>query len=109
MFRVPHGVFLRMHQGTWHAGGRWAGEGGLGMGWVDREGRVEGCGRAAPPTAPPCPVLDRPTIHPRPAGPLFDGERMSFYNLELADTNVVDHNTHDYGAGGEGLEFEIVD
>ena len=30
---------------------------------------------------------------------------MSFYNLELADTNVVDHNTHDYGAGGEGLEF----
>lgn len=21
---------------------------------------------------------------------------MAFYNLELADTNVVDHNTHDY-------------
>ena len=45
--------------------------------------------------------------HPRPAppclrarlaaGPLFDaGPTMDFYNLELKDTNVVDHNTHDY-------------
>jgi hypothetical protein len=33
------------------------------------------------------------------AGPLFDSsEAMSFYNLELSDTNVVDHNTHDYAA-----------
>lgn len=31
------------------------------------------------------------------AGPLFDGaDSMSFFNLELADTNVVDHNTHHY-------------
>lgn len=33
------------------------------------------------------------------AGPLFDSsDAMSFYNLELSDTNVVDHNTHDYAA-----------
>lgn len=31
------------------------------------------------------------------AGPLFDdSDEMDFYNLELADTNVVDHNTHVY-------------
>ncbi len=59
-FRIPHGVYLKMHQGTWHA------------------------------------------------GPLFDGERMDFYNLELADTNVVDHNTHSF-AKSEGVAFEIVD
>jgi hypothetical protein len=49
--------------------------------------------------------LKRGTWH---AGPLFDGETMDFYNLELADTNVVDHNTHDYGAE-EGVEYEVVD
>ncbi|UMY17410.1 ureidoglycolate lyase [Methylobacterium organophilum] len=27
------------------------------------------------------------------AGPLFEGEEQSFFNLELADTNVVDHDT----------------
>lgn len=36
------------------------------------------------------------------AGPLFDSsDAMSFYNLELSDTNVVDHNTHDYGANND--------
>lgn len=31
------------------------------------------------------------------AGPLFEGEdSMAFYNLELSDTNVTDHNTHIY-------------
>ncbi|EFJ45854.1 hypothetical protein VOLCADRAFT_105745 [Volvox carteri f. nagariensis] len=31
------------------------------------------------------------------AGPLFsEPGAMDFYNLELADTNVTDHNTHDY-------------
>ncbi|KAI3908648.1 hypothetical protein MKW98_006800, partial [Papaver atlanticum] len=29
------------------------------------------------------------------AGPLFKGDSMDFYNLELTDTNVVDHTTHD--------------
>jgi ureidoglycolate hydrolase len=27
------------------------------------------------------------------AGPLFEGELRSFFNLELADTNLVDHHT----------------
>ena len=27
------------------------------------------------------------------AGPLFEGAEQSFFNLELADTNVVDHHT----------------
>jgi len=35
------------------------------------------------------------------AGPLFDAQEMSFFNLELADTNIVDHHTcnltHRYG------------
>ncbi len=33
---------------------------------------------------------------------------MDFYNLELSDTNVTDHNTHDYRRSN-GLEFEVVD
>ncbi|KAL6751912.1 RmlC-like cupin domain-containing protein [Haematococcus lacustris] len=50
VFRIPHGVFVKMEKGTWHA------------------------------------------------GPLFDShESMDFYNLELSDTNVVDHNSHNYG------------
>ncbi len=46
--RIPAGTFIKLHQGTWHA------------------------------------------------GPLFEEDSMAFYNLELSDTNVVDHNTHDY-------------
>ncbi|XP_007009735.2 PREDICTED: uncharacterized protein LOC18586342 [Theobroma cacao] len=30
------------------------------------------------------------------AGPLFKADIMDFYNLELSDTNVVDHTTHDF-------------
>jgi ureidoglycolate hydrolase len=37
------------------------------------------------------------------AGPLFEGEPLSFFNLELADTNVTDHHTCNlverYGCG----------
>lgn len=29
------------------------------------------------------------------AGPLFEGEAASFFNLELSDTNIVDHHTCD--------------
>jgi hypothetical protein len=59
-FRIPHGVFVKMEKGTWHA------------------------------------------------GPLFEeGEQRDFYNLELSDTNVVDHNTHVYT--DQGLLFEIHD
>lgn len=43
------------------------------------------------------------------AGPLFAGHpHMDFYNLELSDTNVVDHNPHDYREG-EGIEFVVTD
>lgn len=37
--------------------------------------------------------LDVGTWH---AGPLFDVKALDFYNLELSDTNVVDHTTHDF-------------
>ena len=45
------------------------------------------------------------------AGPLWDSidegpAHIDFYNLELSDTNVVDHNTHDYAAT-EGIVFEV--
>lgn len=43
------------------------------------------------------------------AGPLFDNaDHMDFYNLELSDTNVVDHNTHVYSKT-DSLEFELED
>lgn len=59
VFEIPHGCFIKMHAGTWHA------------------------------------------------GPLFhESDHMDFYNLELADTNVVDHNTHDYKRH-DGIEFEV--
>lgn len=42
------------------------------------------------------------------AGPLFDSpDHLDFYNLELSDTNMSDHNTHSY-ADVNGLRFEIV-
>jgi ureidoglycolate lyase len=37
-------------------------------------------------------MLQKGTWH---AGPLFEGDPQSFFNLELADTNVVDHHTCD--------------
>ena len=42
------------------------------------------------------------------AGPYFDDEAVDFYNLELSDTNVVDHFTHNF-ATRQQLKFEIVD
>lgn len=61
VFRIPHGVYVKMEKGTWHA------------------------------------------------GPLFSShQHMDFYNLELSDTNVVDHNTHDFKMA-DGLEFQVVD
>ena len=41
------------------------------------------------------------------AGPYFDREVVDFYNLELSDTNVVDHFTYDF-LTNDNLEFEIV-
>lgn len=42
------------------------------------------------------------------AGPYFDESAIDFYNLELSDTNVVDHFTYSF-ATQENLQFEIVD
>ena len=41
------------------------------------------------------------------AGPYFDQDFIDFYNLELSDTNVVDHFTHSFLAS-DRLEFEII-
>ena len=48
--------------------------------------------------------LDVGTWH---AGPYFDSPEIDFYNLELSDTNVTDHQTCDLAAV-YGLEYEIV-
>ncbi|KAK4835124.1 hypothetical protein QYF36_005548 [Acer negundo] len=44
-------------------------------------------------TGPKFLKLNRGTWH---AGPLFKADNMDFYNLELSDTNVVDHTTHSF-------------
>jgi ureidoglycolate hydrolase len=41
------------------------------------------------------------------AGPYFEHDIVDFYNLELSDTNVVDHFTHNFINSHE-REFEIV-
>ncbi len=41
------------------------------------------------------------------AGPYFEHDFVDFYNLELSDTNVVDHFTHNFLESNQ-LEFEIV-
>ncbi|NJK69948.1 MAG: Ureidoglycolate hydrolase [Microcoleus sp. CSU_2_2] len=48
--------------------------------------------------------LDVGTWH---AGPYFDADFVEFYNLELSDTNVVDHFTFDL-VKNCNLRFEIV-
>ncbi|WP_413201287.1 ureidoglycolate lyase [Nostoc piscinale] len=58
-FQIPGNCFIKLNEGTWHA------------------------------------------------GPYFDHGFVDFYNLELADTNVVDHFTHDFRQSHQ-LEFEMV-
>jgi ureidoglycolate hydrolase len=41
------------------------------------------------------------------AGPYFDHEFVDFYNLELSDTNVVDHDTYSF-LEQDNLSFKIV-
>ena len=41
------------------------------------------------------------------AGPYFDHEVVDFYNLELSDTNIVDHFSYNF-LNEDNLEFEIV-
>jgi ureidoglycolate hydrolase len=40
------------------------------------------------------------------AGPYFEHEVVDFYNLELSDTNIVDHYTHSFLK--QQIEFEIM-
>lgn len=74
-----------------------------------------------PPSSKPQPELDKMSAFRIPgncfiklevgtwhAGPYFDYEAADFYNLELSDTNIVDHDTYDF-AKEENLEFEIID
>ncbi|XP_077217084.1 uncharacterized protein LOC143851509 [Tasmannia lanceolata] len=42
------------------------------------------------------------------AGPLFKTKTMDFYNLELNDTNVVDHTTHNF-VKEDGVVFIVDD
>ncbi|XP_008805461.1 uncharacterized protein LOC103718412 isoform X2 [Phoenix dactylifera] len=42
------------------------------------------------------------------AGPLFKTRTMDFYNLELSNTNVVDHTTHDF-LRNDGVIFLVED
>uniref|UniRef100_A0A6N2M339 Ureidoglycolate hydrolase n=1 Tax=Salix viminalis TaxID=40686 RepID=A0A6N2M339_SALVM len=42
------------------------------------------------------------------AGPLFKPQTMDFYNLELSNTNVVDHTTHNFKQQ-DGIVFVIDD
>jgi ureidoglycolate hydrolase len=57
-YRIPGNCFIKLEQGTWHA------------------------------------------------GPYFDEGVIDFYNLELSDTNEIDHHTCDLQATF-GLEFEL--
>lgn len=41
------------------------------------------------------------------AGPYFDDEQIDFYNLELSNTNIVDHFSYDFSKS-KNLKFEIV-
>lgn len=41
------------------------------------------------------------------AGPYFEHDVVDFYNLELSDTNIVDHFTHSFLKSHQ-IEFEIV-
>jgi ureidoglycolate hydrolase len=41
------------------------------------------------------------------AGPYFDGDVVNFYNLELSDTNIIDHDTCNL-RDQFGIDFKIV-
>ncbi|MDB9414140.1 ureidoglycolate lyase [Microcystis aeruginosa] len=75
----------------------------------------------APPSPYPQPDLEKLKVFRIPgdcfiklevgtwhAGPLFDQPTIDFYNLELSDTNIIDHFTYNF-AQEQSIEFEIVD
>lgn len=41
------------------------------------------------------------------AGPYFDDKFVDFYNLELSDTNITDHDTYNFGKN-DNLELKIM-
>jgi ureidoglycolate hydrolase len=47
--------------------------------------------------------LNQGTWH---AGPYFDHDAVDFYNLELSDTNITDHDTYSFEQQ-DNLQFEI--
>lgn len=74
----------------------------------------------APPAATACPQIAELTAFRIPgncfikldvgtwhAGPYFEGDMIDFYNLELSDTNLVDHDTCNLRST-YGMEFEII-
>lgn len=73
-----------------------------------------------PPNSAPKPVVEEMSAFRIPgdcfiklavgtwhAGPYFDHEVVDFYNLELSDTNVVDHFTYNF-LDNDNLEWKIV-
>jgi ureidoglycolate hydrolase len=75
----------------------------------------------APPSSHPQPDLEKLRVFRIPgdcfiklevgtwhAGPLFDPPAINFYNLELSDTNIIDHFTYNF-AQEQSIEFEIID
>ncbi len=74
----------------------------------------------APPSEAPAPKLEEISAFRIPgncfiklevgtwhAGPYFDGEFVDFYNLELSDTNITDHDTYNF-LQNQNLELEII-
>jgi hypothetical protein len=123
-FRIPHGVLVRLHAATWHAGPLF--DGGFALGPPPRDAE-EACARA----------MERGGEVGVPGGREGGAKgggvgggggeggigsaktppplSLDFFNLELSDTNVTDHNTHDYSLSGDGVGaasgvvFEVVD
>ncbi len=126
VFKIPHGCYVKMEMGTWHAGAScarerrgahrcdswhtalWGGRGARRA--AAQSGRAQRGAEAGAERAH-ARFAEIPTTNTNGrsrAGPLFDqSEFMDFYNLELKDTNVVDHNTHDYKKSN-GMEFSVL-
>ena len=99
VLKIPPGVILKMDKGTWHV---------RPCQWCRPRSILSFLSIIDPRSSLPA-HADPPT-HRRQysqAGPFFESEHASFFNLELHDTNVVDHNTHDYGT--EGVRCVIQD
>lgn len=117
-FRIPHGVAVKLDVGTWHAGQAsqqtpWRPVPGTNLASAGvTSSRQHSFAWHRLHQAAVCAVLQLPDrcCTPIVAGPLFRApDTIDFYNLELSDTNIVDHNAHDYHKSNGGREFEVVD